>query len=286
MTTTKGDSVEAKPSDVDSSTAIGDVSLRFLGTAAFEIRTANGVSVLVDPYLEENLESPIKIEDLEHIDLLVVTHAAYDHLGDTLEIMRRWPDIICLAGVDVRGYLMAEGIAADRIWSSPWGMMVSVARVRIRPVYSRHWSYIQGKDGSPYASIPMGFIIYASDACRIYISGDTAIFSDMKLIGDLYKPTIGLINVGFPRNHRGAEHGAPEYLSGEMDAIEASMAVEWLDLETAIPCHHDDIELPEIVEFAARVKAAGTSSVELLSPGEYFHVTHDDRAVLEPGHTA
>lgn len=43
---------------------------------------------------------------------------------------------------------------------------------------------------------------------------------------------------GFPRNHRGAEHGAPEYLSGEMDAIEAAMAVDWLGLETAIPCHH------------------------------------------------
>lgn len=273
MTTTKDDPVQASSSATDSSFAVGNVSLRFLGTAAFEVTTANGVNLLIDPYLEENLESPIKIEDLEHIDLLVVTHAAYDHLGDTLEIMRRWPDITCLAGVDVRGYLMAEGIAAERIWSSPWGMMISVAGVRIRPVYSRHWSYIQGKDGTPYASIPMAYIIHASESCRIYVSGDTALFSDMKLLGDLYKPTIGLINVGFPRNHRGAEHGAPEYLSGEMDAIEAAMAVDWLGLETAIPCHHDDIELPEIVDFAARVTAAGTSAVELLSPGEYFHVT-------------
>jgi len=272
MTTTKGEQIEASGSSADSSFAVGNVSLRFLGTAAFEITTANGVNLLVDPYLEENLESPIKIEDLENIDLLVVTHAAYDHLGDTLEIMRRWPDITCLAGVDVRGYLMAEGIAPERIWSSPWGMMISVAGVRIRPVYSRHWSYIQGKDGTPYASIPMAYIVHASESCRIYISGDTAIFSDMKLIGELYKPTIGLINVGFPRAHRGAEHGAPEYLSGEMDAIEAAMAVEWLGLETAIPCHHDDIELPEIVEFASRVTAAGHSNVELLSPGEYFRV--------------
>lgn len=272
MTTTEAATAEASSSITDSSSAAGNVSVRFLGTAAFEITTANSVNLLVDPYLEENLESPVKIEDVEHIDLLVVTHAAYDHLGDTLEIMRRWPDITCLAGVDVRGYLMAEGIAAERIWSSPWGMMISVAGVRIRPVYSRHWSYIQGKDGTPYASIPMAYIIHASESCRIYVSGDTALFSDMKLIGDLYEPTIGLINVGFPRNHRGAEHGAPEYLSGEMDAVEAAMAVDWLGLDTAIPCHHDDIELPEIVEFAARVRAAGRSDVELLSPGEYFHV--------------
>lgn len=126
-------------------------------------------------------------------------HAVSDHLGDTLEIMRRWPDVTLLAGVDVRGCLMAEGIDADRIWSSPWGMVISVAGVRIRPVYSRHWSYVQGKDGTPYASIPMAYIIDASESCRIYVSGDTAIFSDMKLIGDLYKPTIGLINVGLPK---------------------------------------------------------------------------------------
>ncbi len=273
MTTTKQERLGASPEIPDSASAVGNVSLRFLGTAAFEVTTANGVNLLIDPYLEENLESPVKIDDLKDLNLLVVTHAAYDHLGDTLKIMRRWPNVTCLAGVDVRGYLMAEGIDADRIWSSPWGMMISVAGVRIRPVYSRHWSYIEGKDGTPYASIPMAYIIHASESCRIYVSGDTAIFSDMKLIGDLYKPTIGLINVGFPRNHRGAEHGAPEYLSGEMDAIEAAMAVEWLGLETAIPCHHDDIELPEIVDFAKRVTTTGTTNVELLSPGEYFHTT-------------
>lgn len=275
MTTTQADQAAAGSSpapELSSAAAVGNVSVRFLGTAAFEVVTANGIRLLIDPFLEENAVSPVKIADLENIDLLLVTHAAYDHLGDTLEIMRRWPDITCIAGVDVRGYLMAEGIDAGRIWASPWGMMISVAGVTVRPVYSRHWSYIQGPDGTPYSSIPMGYVIYASESCRIYVSGDTALFSDMKLIGELYEPTIGLINVGFPRNHVGAKHGVPEYLSGEMDAREAAMAVEWLGLQTAIPCHHDDIMLPEIVEFAARVTDAGNSDVELLSPGEYFRV--------------
>jgi len=279
MTTTQDDQEQTRPAsdeNLSSAAARGDVSLRFLGTAAFEITTANGVNLLVDPFLEENAESPIKIADLENTNLLVVTHAAYDHLGDTLEIMRRWPHITCIAGVDVRGYLMAEGIVPERIWSSPWGMMISVENVTVRPVYSRHWSYIQGKDGTPYSSIPMAYIIYASESCRIYISGDTAIFGDMKLIGELYEPTIGLVNVGFPRNHLGAKHGVPEYLSGEMDAREAAMAVDWLGLDVAIPCHHDSIELPEIVEFARRVTAADGATVELLSPGDYYRVVSDN----------
>lgn len=250
----------------------GPVSIRFLGTAAFDIVTANGVRVLIDPFLEESDVSPVKVGDLGDLDLLMVTHAAYDHLGDTLEIMKRWPDVTCVAGVDVRGYLMAAGIDANRIWSSPWGMMVSVAGVTIRPVYSRHWSYIQSADGTPYSSIPLGYIVYASDACRIYHSGDTALFSDMKLLRELYEPTVGLINVGVPGNHLGAKHGVPEYLSGEMDGREAAMAVEWLGLETVIPCHHDDVTLPDVVDFAARVSAVGRTEVALLNPGDSFSV--------------
>jgi len=250
----------------------GSVQIRFLGTAAFEIVTANDVRLLIDPFLEENKVSPIKVADLSDLDLVLVTHAAYDHLGDTLEIMSRWPDVVCVSGVDVRGYLMAEGIAADRIWSSPWGMMIAVAGVTIRPVYSRHWSYIEGSDGTPYSSIPVAYIVHASDSCRIYHSGDTALFSDMKLLGELYNPTVGLINVGVPGDHVGAKHGVPEYLSGEMDGREAAMAVDWLGLDSVIPCHHDDITLPEVVDFTARVEAAGKTKVELLNPGEHLHI--------------
>lgn len=275
MTTTKDPTTEPSAvSTVRSDHVSGDVQIRFLGTAAFEIVTANNVRLIIDPFLEENTVSPVKVADLEDLDLVLVTHAAYDHMGDTLEIMRTWPDVLCVAGVDVRGYLMAEGIPGDRIWSSPWGMMIAVAGVTIRPVYSRHWSYIQGSDGTPYSSIPIAYIVHASDSCRIYHSGDTALFSDMKLLGELYQPTIGLINVGVPGNHVGAKHGVPEYLSGEMDGKEAAMAVDWLKLDTVIPCHHDDITLPEVVDFTNRVQNAGKTKVELLNPGEHLHVAN------------
>ncbi|MCL1594655.1 MAG: MBL fold metallo-hydrolase [Actinomycetia bacterium] len=278
MTTTKNDLADSDARQVTSilsDATSGTVEIRFLGTAAFEIVTANGVRLLIDPFLEENAESPIKVADLGQLDLLIVTHAAYDHLGDTLDIMKRWPDVMCIAGVDVRGYLMAQGIAGERIWSSPWGMKIAVAGVTVKPVYSRHWSYIQGPDGVPYSSIPMGYIVYASETCRIYHSGDTALFSDMKLIAEFDEPTVGLLNVGFPRNHLGAKHGVPDYLSGEMDAREAARAVEWLGIETAIPCHHDDVKLPEIVEFAARVVALDDVDGAILEPGQSHVATAD-----------
>jgi L-ascorbate metabolism protein UlaG (beta-lactamase superfamily) len=130
-----------------------------------------------------------------------------------------------------------------------------------------------------FSSIPLGFIVYAGDGQRIYHAGDTSLFSDLKLIGELYRPTVGLINVGVPREHRGAEHGVPVYLTGEMDAREAAMACQWLGVRYAVPCHHDDPELPEIVRFRELLSAACREDEDaprpvILSPGESL-ILHD-----------
>jgi L-ascorbate metabolism protein UlaG (beta-lactamase superfamily) len=251
------------------------VSIRFLGTAAFEIITAENKRILIDPYLDENKKSPFKVDDLDRLDLLLVTHAAIDHLGDTEKILRRFPNLALICGADVRGYLMHRGIEGERLRAIPWGMMIAEAGTKIRPVYSRHWSYIQTDDGRAFSSTPLGFIVYAGDGQRIYHSGDTALFGDMKLYGDLYRPTIGLINVGVPMEHRGAAHGVPAYLTGEMDAKEACMASQWLGLKHAIPCHHDNAELPEIVKFKKLLIDAIEENPDapqpvILEPGEIF----------------
>lgn len=250
------------------------VSIRFLGTAAFEIITSDGKRVLIDPYLDENEFSPYKVATLEPLDLLLVTHAAYDHLGDTLAIMRKFPDLKLVCGADVRGYLMHHGISSDRLRAIPWGMMIEEAGIKVRPVYSRHWSYIQTEDGQAFSSTPLGFILDAGEDVRIYHAGDTALYSDMKLYGELYNPTVGLINVGVPENHRGAEHGVPEYLTGEMDAREGAMACEWWGLKYAIPCHHDNAKLPEIVRFN-----------ELLLEAKKRNPSATEPVILEPGKT-
>ena len=251
------------------------VTIRFLGTAAFEIITADNKRILIDPYLDENEFSPYKVASLEALDLLLVTHAAYDHLGDTLAIMRRFPQLPLICGADVRGYLKHHGIEGHRLMALPWGMKARASGVTVRSVESRHWSYIETDDGASFSSIPLGFIIDAGDDIRVYHAGDTTLFGDLKLIGELYKPTVGLLNVGVPENHRGAEHGIAEYLTGEMDALEASMACPWLGLKYAIPCHHDNPELPQIKRFKKLLQEAKQHNPEatepiILAPGAEF----------------
>jgi L-ascorbate metabolism protein UlaG (beta-lactamase superfamily) len=253
------------------------VAIRFLGTAAFEIVTAKNKRVLIDPFLDENPVSPIKVADLDYLDLLVVTHAAYDHLGDTLAIMQKFPNLLLMCGADVRGYLIKQGIEEERLVASPWGMMVEIAGVRIRPVYCRHWSYIQDEDGIAYSSTPLAFILYADNGCGIYNAADTALYGDMKLYGELYKPKIGLFNIGVPSQHLGAKHGVKEYLTGEMDAKEGALAAEWWGVRYAIPCHHDNPSLPEIVKFKQlleqrRLSKATVARPIILAPGESFEI--------------
>jgi L-ascorbate metabolism protein UlaG (beta-lactamase superfamily) len=251
------------------------VAVRFLGVAAFEIITAEGKRILIDPYLDENPLSPIKVADLDHLDLLLVTHASYDHMGDAEAILRRFPDLPLICGANVRSYLMYQGIDGDRLHAVPWGVMVEDAGVRVRPVESHHWSYIQTEDGQVFSSVPLGFIVYAGDDQRIYHSGDTAIFSDLKLMGELYQPTVGLINVGMPRPPRGTAHCHPKYLTGEMDAKEAVMASQWLGLRYAIPCHYDDPTVPPaLVRFR-----------ELLTQVRHTDPTAPEPVILNPGQT-
>lgn len=119
------------------------------------------------------------------------------------------------------------------------------------------------------------FEIITAEKKRILI--DPYLDENMKLYGELYRPTIGLINVGVPTEHRGTDHGVPEYLTGEMDATEAFMACQWLRLNYAIPCHHDNAKLPEIVKFEKLLtdeiqKPPNAPQPVILEPGETFSI--------------
>jgi L-ascorbate metabolism protein UlaG (beta-lactamase superfamily) len=211
--------------------------IRYLGVAAFEITNSDGVVVLVDPYIDENVSSPIKTSDLKRVDLILVTHAASDHLGDTAKLSKRFnAPIVC--GTDVKAHLMREGVQPDKISATIWGLLLEVAGMRVRSVESRHYSGITEPDGTYYSAQPMGFIIYPEPGVRIYDGGDTALFSDLKLIGQLYRPNIGLIHVTTPTRHM-ARHKMPIFLTGEMSPYEAALAAQWLGLEYAIAMHFD-----------------------------------------------
>lgn len=236
-------------------------TIRFLGMAGYEI-VSDQHRILIDPFLSGSPHAPIRHEDLARPDVILVTHAAYDHYGDAALIAKRTGAPV-LCGGDVKAMLLEEGIPSEQIHPTVWGIVVRIGGVIVRPVESHHWSQARLKDGQYVSGVPMGFIVEPEPGVRVYHCGDTAIFGDMKLIAQLYRPTIGLMGCANSQDLLGRANFAGSLMTGEMSPREAALASEFLGLKIAIASHYLDLTNPiergEVDEFLAAVPEFDTT---------------------------
>lgn len=238
--------------------------LTFLGVAAYDIEGPEH-RILIDPCLTAHGSAPYTPDTVPTPDVILVTHAAFDHLGDTAAVARRTgAPVVC--GADVRALLLEEGIPSDQVRATVWGIVVRVGGVVVRPVECHHWSLADLPSGKSIAGVPMGFIVETEPGVRIYHYGDTAIFEGLELIGRLYEPTVGLLGCSQPQMLLRQVPGPGEVLTGELSPREAALAAELLGVKLAVACHYlnleeEPIEAREVDEFLAAVK-------ELDSTGE------------------
>ncbi len=165
---------------------------------------------------------------------------------------------------------MHGAMASIRI-ETVWGLTVQAAGIKVRPVESRHRSAVKLKNGQIVSALPLGFIIYLEDGTRIYNASDTGLFSDMKLIGELYRPHIGLMNVTIEN----CFDFLPDFLTGEMTPYEAALASQWLNLEYAIACHYTKKDCPDVnqfIELLNNMRSEDKPYVKpvAMNPGEAF----------------
>lgn len=240
--------------------------IRFLGVAAYEIVTSRGQHILIDPFLEGNPGSPLRVDELERVDLILVSHAAWDHLGDTEAIAKRTgAPVVC--GGEVKAYLTAKGIPPQQIRATTWGIRVEVAGIEVQPVECHHWSQIRMPDGSLASGVPMAFVVYADQDVRFYHYGDTALYSDLKLVRELYQPTIGCIGIANPIEILERDPMPGRMRTAEMSPREGMLAAQWLGLRTVLPCHYIGVENSDLKEFErlyAEAKARGEAPFEVV----------------------
>jgi L-ascorbate metabolism protein UlaG (beta-lactamase superfamily) len=251
--------------------------IRFFGVAAYELITQEGKHVLLDPFLDENPGSPVKSDQLDQVDLVIVSHAAPDHLGDTEAIARRTgAPVIC--GGEVKAYLTARGIPAAQLRATTWGIAVEVAGIRVQPVECHHWSQIRMPDGTYASGVPMAFVVYTDPGVRFYHYGDTALFSDMRLQAELYRPTVGCVGIANPVEILDRNPMPGRMLTAEMSPREGALAAEWLGLQTVLPCHYINPVCDEVPEFNRWLKQAEKEGRKVprsvvLKPGEVYTAT-------------
>ncbi|MGA2163864.1 MAG: metal-dependent hydrolase [Solirubrobacteraceae bacterium] len=221
------------------------MEIRFLGHAAFELRDGD-TTVLIDPFLTGNPKAAVGADELSP-DAILLTHGHVDHLGDTVSIAERsGADVVAI--VEIANELTADGVqnvadpnlggTVERDWG--WARLVPA------------WHTSTTPKGT--ANVPAGLVVGFGGKV-IYHLGDTALFSDLQLVGRRQPIDVALMCIG------------GHYTMDRFDAVEAARLV---GAKQVIPCHYDTFPpiATDAQAFKAEVEAGGAAQVVVLAPGE------------------
>ena len=229
------------------------VKVQWLGHAAALVTTSQGTSILIDPFFEGNPKFPKQIGEPAHVDMILVTHGHSDHVGDTVRLSKRHK-CPTIAMVELAAWLGRQG--ASDVMGMNLGGAHAFKDVTISMVDAKHSTGMDDKrEGRMlYGGVANGFILEIEGGSTLYHAGDTTVFGDMKLIGDLYKPTLGMLPIG--------DH----YTMGPRLAAQAARL---LGVEEVLPIHYGTFPVLTGTPEQLRKELKGTAiEVREINPGE------------------
>jgi L-ascorbate metabolism protein UlaG (beta-lactamase superfamily) len=230
------------------------MEIRWFGHSAFEIITDENLKILIDPFISNNPVCPVTVEEVD-ADIICITHGHADHFGDTMEIANRTGALI-VSNHEHSVYLAKQGFEA---MGMNMGGTIKIHNIKITMVNSIHSSDMDFIEEMTAGGSSSGYIIQLENGRKLYHSGDTGIFGDMKtVIRDLYNPDIALLPIG------------DRYTMGP---FEASIAAAWIDAEVVIPMHYNTFPVieqdPE--RYANIVESINKDmKVVILEPGQIY----------------
>ncbi len=203
----------------------GKIEVLWMGQSATRITSANGKVIVIDPFLTKNPKTPAQWKNLDalgKVDLILVTHAHGDHLGDAPDLAKKnnapvWGAAGLGNSLVTLGLLPAE--LAPRMNKggviTPLGPGIKITMTRAEHSSELVWNNpATGKEEVHEGGEPVGFILEFENGFKIYHMGDTGVFGDMKWIGEYYKPDLVLIPIGghFTMSPPDAAFATREYL--------------------------------------------------------------------------
>ncbi len=175
--------------------------LQWFGQSAFKLTTESGKVIVIDPFLLKNPKTPEKLKDLGQlgeVDLILITHGHFDHTAD-MQALSDMTGARVGMNADMGSVYTSLGLLPkDRVirWNKSGTITPIGDDIKITMVRAEHSSTV-AHDGVVHAGgEPVGYVIELENGYKIYHSGDTGVFGDMKMIGEYYKPDLALVCIG------------------------------------------------------------------------------------------
>jgi len=229
---------------------MASLAITWLGHATFVVVTPGGKRIVFDPWLTGNPKCPPNAK-IDKADLILLSHGHSDHSSDVVNVARATGAPVVVIH-ELSQWLGKKGL--QNVTGMSIGGTVSVAGLEVSMTPAIHSSSVMENDEIVYLGEPAGFVVRLEDKRTLYFAGDTALFGDMKLIGEMYSPEIAFLPIG--------DH----YTMGP-DA--AARACQLLGVRQVVPMHYGTFPIltgtPERLKHL--VEPFGVS-VLMLKPGE------------------
>src|SRR5688572_24147231 len=223
------------------------LGITWLGHSTFLLTTPGGKRLLFDPWLG-NPNCPPSMKK-PHADLILVSHGHFDHIGDLVSVARD-TNATVVAIFELCDWLGRKGI--QNLAPMNKGGSQQILGLGVTMTDARHSSGFLDGGQMVYMGEPAGFVVRLEDGMTIYYAGDTCLFGDMKLIGELYKPDIAFLPIG-DRFTMGPD--------------QAARACEFLGVRQVVPMHWGTFPLLTGTPDALRQLVSNVEVLEL-RPGE------------------
>jgi L-ascorbate metabolism protein UlaG (beta-lactamase superfamily) len=227
--------------------------ITYIGHSTFSLATPSGQVGIIDPWVMTNPACPEALKKVARLDVIFLTHAHTDHFGDLLALAKQFkPKIVAIFETCL--WIEGKGFEEDTCPMGKGGSQ-KAGEFEVTMTHAFHSNSIEENGVRHYGGEPAGYVIRMPGGFTIYHAGDTAMFGDMKLIGELYKPDLAMLPIG------------DRFTMGPR---EAAYAIRLLGVKNVIPMHYATFPFLTGTVEGLRHETKDVSGLQIhaLKPGE------------------